>query len=38
MKSGKSANETCGMFSGAYGKEAINKSSVFEWCNKLQEG
>jgi hypothetical protein len=30
MKLGKSANETCGMFSEAYGTEAINKSSVLE--------
>jgi len=36
MKLGKSANETCVMFSEAYGTEATNKSSVLEWCNKLQ--
>jgi hypothetical protein len=38
VKLGKSATEICGMLSEAYGTEAMKKSSVFEWCNKLKEG
>jgi hypothetical protein len=38
MRLGKTANETYGMFSEAYGTQAINKPSVLEWGNKLQVG
>jgi hypothetical protein len=35
MKTGKSASETLALLTLAYGEYAINKSSVFEWCEKM---
>jgi hypothetical protein len=37
VKLGKSANDTYGMFSEAYGGEAMKKSSVFEWQKLFKE-
>jgi hypothetical protein len=37
MKSGKNASDTCATLSKAYGGEAMNKSSVFEWHQLFKE-
>jgi hypothetical protein len=37
-KLGKSASETLHMLTEAYGTDAMNKSSVFEWHKRFKEG
>jgi hypothetical protein len=37
-KLGKRASETLQILSDAYGADAMNKSSVFEWHKRFEEG
>jgi hypothetical protein len=37
-KLGKSVSETLQMLTGAYGADAMKKSSVFEWQKRFTEG
>jgi len=34
----RNANDTCAMLSEAYGRDAMKKSSVFEWHIPFKEG
>jgi len=38
VKLGQNANDTCAMLSEAYGEEAMQNSSVFEWHKLFKEG
>jgi hypothetical protein len=38
VKLGKNASDTCAVLYQAYGREALKKSSVFEWHEQFREG
>jgi hypothetical protein len=38
VKLGKNASDTCAVLSKAYGREAVEKPSIFEWHKQFKEG